>query len=50
MMKTRDHTRLLADLAQAYRDHAPGSRALNDRALEVLIDGGSHSLRLREHG
>ena len=48
MMRTRDHTRLLADLAQAYRDHAPGSRALNDRALEVLIDGGSHSLRLRE--
>ncbi len=48
IMRTRDHARLLAELAQAYGQHAPASRALNDRALEVLIDGGSHSLRLRE--
>jgi glutamate-1-semialdehyde 2,1-aminomutase len=47
-MTIRDHSRLLADLAQAHTQHAPASAALNDRALKVLIDGGSHSLRLIE--
>jgi glutamate-1-semialdehyde 2,1-aminomutase len=47
-MTTRDHTRLLADLAQAYTHHAAASGALNDRALQHLIDGGSHTLRLIE--
>ncbi len=47
-MTTRDHTQLLADLAQEYGRRAPVSGALNDRALKVLVDGGSHSLRLIE--
>ena len=47
-MTTRDHTSLLADLAHAYRRHAPASSALNDRACKVLVDGGSHALRLIE--
>ncbi len=47
-MTTRDHTQLLADLAQEYSRHAPVSSALNNRALKVLVDGGSHSLRLIE--
>jgi glutamate-1-semialdehyde 2,1-aminomutase len=47
-MTTRDHARLLADLARAYSDHAPASCGLNERALNTLIDGGSHALRLME--
>ncbi len=45
-MTTRDHTRLLAGLAEAYTRHAPMSRSLNERAAKVLVDGGSHTLRL----
>jgi len=45
-MKTRDHTRLLAELAEAYAQHSPRSAALNERAKGYLLDGGSHSLRL----
>ncbi len=45
-MKTRDYSRLLSDLAEAYERHSPRSQALNDRAGQVMVDGGSHSLRL----
>lgn len=47
-MVTRDYTGLLADLAEAYARYAPRSKALNDRAQQSLVDGGSHALRLRE--
>ena len=47
-MKTRDHTQLLAELAAAYTRHAPRSAALNKRAKQHLMDGGSHALRLIE--
>ncbi len=45
-MPTMEHTRLLAGLAEAYARHAPMSRSLNERAAKVLVDGGSHTLRL----
>jgi len=45
-MKTRDFTRLLAELGQAYTDQAPKSAALHEKALRYMVDGGSHSLRL----
>jgi glutamate-1-semialdehyde 2,1-aminomutase len=44
----RDYTRLMAELADAYRSHAPRSAALNERAQQVMVDGGSHALRLME--
>jgi glutamate-1-semialdehyde 2,1-aminomutase len=47
-MKTRDHTRLLAELEDAYAQHAPRSGALQERARQTLVDGGSHTLRLVE--
>jgi glutamate-1-semialdehyde 2,1-aminomutase len=43
---SRDYTSLLAELASEYEAHAPTSAALNRRALDVLVDGGSHALRL----
>ena len=45
-MKARDHTRLLAELAEAYAQYSPKSRALDERARKVQVDGGSHALRL----
>lgn len=42
----QDHTQLLVDLAEAYTQHSPRSAAMNQRALQVLVDGGSHALRL----
>ncbi|NIV28994.1 MAG: aminotransferase class III-fold pyridoxal phosphate-dependent enzyme, partial [Anaerolineae bacterium] len=47
-MKTRDRTRLLVELAEAYAQHAPQSAALNEQAKGRLLDGGSHALRLIE--
>jgi len=44
----RDHTRLLNELAAEYAEYAPASAALADRAKKVLVDGGSHTLRLAE--
>ncbi|RLC63731.1 MAG: hypothetical protein DRI48_08190, partial [Chloroflexi bacterium] len=41
-----DHTRLMAELAETYTGYAPRSAALNDRANEYQVDGGSHALRL----
>ena len=45
-MQTRDYTLLLIELAEAYTLHAPQSAALNRNALQYLVDGGSHALRL----
>jgi glutamate-1-semialdehyde 2,1-aminomutase len=47
-MNKRDHTKLLADLANAYADHSPKSAALNQRAKKHLVDGGSHAIRLHD--
>ena len=44
----RDHSRLLNELAAEYAEYAPASAALADRAKKVLVDGGSHTLRLHE--
>jgi glutamate-1-semialdehyde aminotransferase len=45
-MQMRDYTLLLAALAEAYTSHAPQSASLNRKALQYLVDGGSHTLRL----
>ena len=45
-MTKRDYTHLLADLAQAYAQHSPRSAALNEKATQWQVDGGSHALRL----
>ncbi len=45
-MKPRNHTQLLQELSEAYERYAPRSAELNRRARQVMIDGGSHGLRL----
>ncbi len=45
-LKRRDYTHLLADLTAAYVKYFPNSAALNEQAEKVLVDGGSHALRL----
>jgi len=45
-MNTRDYTQLLGELRADYAARAPKSAALNERAQRVLVDGGSHTLRL----
>jgi glutamate-1-semialdehyde 2,1-aminomutase len=45
-MKHRDYTPLLAELAEAYARHSPKSKTLHENAQQVLVDGGSHALRL----
>jgi glutamate-1-semialdehyde 2,1-aminomutase len=47
-MEKRDHSKLLAELAEAYTRYAPKSAALNEKAKKHLVDGGSHALRLIE--
>lgn len=47
-MKSRDYTRLIGELAEAYTRHSPKSAALNQNAKRVLVDGGSHALRLTQ--
>ncbi|MEJ2209064.1 MAG: aminotransferase class III-fold pyridoxal phosphate-dependent enzyme [Anaerolineae bacterium] len=47
-MHKRDYGPLLAELSDAYARYAPASQALNRRAQQHLVDGGSHSLRLIE--
>ncbi len=42
----RDHSTLIAQLADEYTRHAPASAAINQRALKYLVDGGSHTNRL----
>jgi glutamate-1-semialdehyde 2,1-aminomutase len=45
-MKTRDYSPLLAELVEQYTHRSPQSKALNERAMKVQVDGGSHALRL----
>jgi len=45
-VRPRDYTQLLTKLAEDYARHAPQSAVLNERAKQVLVDGGSHALRL----
>jgi glutamate-1-semialdehyde 2,1-aminomutase len=45
-MSHRDHSALLAALAEDYERHSPRSAELNRQALAHLVDGGSHTLRL----
>ncbi len=46
MTKPRDYTKLMSELSAEYAQHSPQSAALNQRAKERMLDGGSHSLRL----
>ncbi|HEX9118871.1 MAG TPA: aminotransferase class III-fold pyridoxal phosphate-dependent enzyme, partial [Anaerolineae bacterium] len=48
ILKQVDWQPLLAQLAEQYRAHAPASAALQERGRAVLVDGGSHALRLIE--
>ena len=43
-----DYSRLIQKLHEDYRAHAPKSAAIHQQAQKVLVDGGSHSLRLIE--
>ncbi len=47
-MEKRDYGPLLAELSDAYARYSPASGAMNERARQHLVDGGSHSLRLVE--
>jgi len=47
-LKARDHSRLVARLAEEYGAHAPTSAEIHREAQKYLVDGGSHSLRLTE--
>ncbi|HSR31428.1 MAG TPA: aminotransferase class III-fold pyridoxal phosphate-dependent enzyme [Anaerolineae bacterium] len=47
-MKDRDYTPLLAALAEAYAHYSPKSKALDEKARQHLVDGGSHTLRLTQ--
>ena len=47
-MTQRDHTQLLADLAEDYAQYSPRSAALNVQAMQCQVDGGSHALRLTQ--
>jgi glutamate-1-semialdehyde 2,1-aminomutase len=42
----RDYSRLVSELENEYVRRAPRSAALHGRAKAVLVDGGSHTLRL----
>ena len=44
--RKRDHARLLRELGDEYARRFPTSARLNKRAENVLVDGGSHALRL----
>lgn len=45
-MKAKDYTLLQVELAEAYRRYAPRSAAVHEAARQVLVDGGSHAIRL----
>ncbi len=47
-MKARDYRPLLAELVEDYGRYSPKSGALNQKAIQHLVDGGSHALRLTE--
>ena len=45
-MNAPDYTTLLTELADEHRRRSPRSAAIHDRACRVLVDGGSHGIRL----
>lgn len=47
-MQKRDYSHLLSEAASAYAEYAPKSAALHQRAMDYLVDGGSHAIRLME--
>jgi 4-aminobutyrate aminotransferase-like enzyme len=46
VLKAKDYTLLQVELAEAYRRYAPRSAAVDETARQVLVDGGSHAIRL----
>ena len=46
MNKARDYSTLLNQLSEEYTRHSPTSATLNARAMKVMVDGGSHNIRL----
>jgi glutamate-1-semialdehyde 2,1-aminomutase len=47
-MKTRNYTALMEELTEAYTHRSPKSGALHGMAVNYLVDGGSHTLRLMQ--
>jgi glutamate-1-semialdehyde 2,1-aminomutase len=45
-MTTRDYSRLMSEISEAFQRRFPTSAALQRDACRNLVDGGSHSLRL----
>lgn len=46
MVKQRDYSKLVAELSAELTRRSPVSASLDERAQRVMVDGGSHSLRL----
>ena len=46
MNKKRDYSPLVRELHEEYARHSPNSAALHERAKRVMVDGGSHNIRL----
>ena len=42
----RDYSHLISELEEEYTNYAPLSRQLQERAAQVMVDGGSHDRRL----
>lgn len=47
-MPKQDYSHILQKLRQEYHHHSPKSAALQQQAKQVLVDGGSHTIRLIE--
>lgn len=47
-MERTGHKDLLTKLAKEYSRYTPKSAALNKRATQVQVDGGSHAMQLLE--
>ena len=45
-MQNIDYTQLLQDLTEEYRLRNPRSAAMDEKARQYLVDGGSHAIRL----
>jgi glutamate-1-semialdehyde 2,1-aminomutase len=47
-MPQRDYSRLVAEMSEEYHARSPRSAQINERANRVMVDGGSHNLRLMQ--
>jgi len=45
-MKTRDYTKLMAELTEEHHRRSPRSALVDEQAKKYLVDGGSHAYRL----